>query len=113
VATTMMVIGMVITAAGGLFLVGSLVRSIQQERRRSRVHKIWKNFGLSIAFCVLFLTTWVAQALTEGQVYRSEQLAAASRPTLRASRSSSSNPRWRTGSRSSSSCSRSWSSPRC
>jgi hypothetical protein len=75
VATTIMVIGIVVTAAGALFLVGSLVRSIHQERRRSRVHKIWKNFGLSIAFCVLFLTSWVGQALTEWQVYRSEQLA--------------------------------------
>lgn len=74
-ATTIMVIGMVVTAAGALFLVGSLARSIHQERKRSRIQKIWKNFGLSIAFCVLFLTTWVAQALTEWQVYRSEQLA--------------------------------------
>jgi nucleoside permease NupC len=75
VATTTLVIGMVVTAAGALFLVGSLVRSIQKERKRSRIQKIWKNFGLSIAFCILFLTTWVGQGLMEWQVYRSEQLA--------------------------------------
>ncbi|MGH2678647.1 MAG: DUF6766 family protein [Actinomycetota bacterium] len=74
-ATTMMLIAVMVTAAGALFLVGSLLRSIQQERRRSRIQKIWKNFGLSIAFCVLFLTTWVGQAVTEWQGYRSEQLA--------------------------------------
>lgn len=79
-AKTIMVIGMVVTAAGALFLVGSLVRSIQKERKRSRLQKIWKNFGLSIAFCVLFLTTWVGQALTEWQVYRSEQLAHGQQP---------------------------------
>jgi nucleoside permease NupC len=80
VATTIMVIGMVVTAAGALFLVGSLVRSIHQERKRSKLQKIWKNFGLSIAFCVLFLTTWIGQALTEWQVYRSEQLTHGQQP---------------------------------
>jgi hypothetical protein len=73
--TLFLVVGLVITAGGALYLVGSLFRSIQDERRSSNLQKIWRHFGLSIAFCLLFLTSWVGQALTEWEVYSNEQQA--------------------------------------
>jgi cytochrome bd-type quinol oxidase subunit 2 len=61
---------MVVIAFG---LVFALMRSITDERRRSRVRRVWANFGLSIAFCALFFTSWLAQAVAEWGTYRSEQ----------------------------------------
>ena len=55
------------------YLIGSLVKSVTDERRKDNIRKIWKNFGLSIAFCVLFLVSWAAQAVTEWHRYASEQ----------------------------------------
>ena len=52
------------------YLIGSLVRSIARERRSSNVRKIWKNFGLSLAFCGLFLVSWTAQAIAEWGSFR-------------------------------------------
>ena len=52
------------------YLIASLIRSIQSERR---VRKVWANFGLSIAFCILFLTTWVAQGIAEWAHYAQDQ----------------------------------------
>jgi hypothetical protein len=57
------------------YLTGSMVRSIVEERRSSRVSKVWKNFGLSIAFCTLFLVTWGAQGIAEWGRFRDEQTA--------------------------------------
>jgi Domain of unknown function (DUF6766) len=67
------VFAVMLTIAG--YLIGSMLRSIQVERRTSGVRKIWKNFGLSIAFCVLFLTSWAAQGIVEWQVFVDEQRA--------------------------------------
>lgn len=53
------------------YLIGTLIRSIQNERR-SRM-KLWKNFGLSLGFCALFLVSWVAQGFAEWQTYTDEQ----------------------------------------
>ena len=66
-------IAVAITVLVAVYLIGSLVRSIQDERRSSRVRKIWKNFGLSIALCTLFLTTWFAHGLAQWQTYTDEQ----------------------------------------
>lgn len=57
------------------YLIGSLAMSIRQERRAKNLRKIWKNFGLSIAFCVLFLASWVAQGVAEWRVYADQQRA--------------------------------------
>jgi hypothetical protein len=57
------------------YLVGALIRSINRERRSAGISKIWRNFGLSIAFCTLFLTSWAAQALVEWRVFAAEQRA--------------------------------------
>jgi O-antigen/teichoic acid export membrane protein len=43
----------IVLVAVTAYLIGSLVRSISRERRRSNVRKIWRNFGLSLAFCGL------------------------------------------------------------
>jgi branched-subunit amino acid ABC-type transport system permease component len=51
-------------------LIGTLVYNIRRERR---VRKIWANFGLSIAFCTLFLVTWAAQAFAEWGQYAADQ----------------------------------------
>ena len=37
------------------YLVGTLARSIQKEK--STKMKLWKNFGLSLGFCLLFFVT--------------------------------------------------------
>jgi hypothetical protein len=47
------------------FLFGMLVRSIVQERRRSGVSRLWRNFGLSLTFAILFLVSWAAQGIAE------------------------------------------------
>lgn len=57
------------------YLIGSLAMSIRQERRAKNLRKVWKNFGLSIAFCILFLVSWVAQGVAEWRVYADQQRA--------------------------------------
>ena len=50
------------------YLIGSMVRSIRTEKRRSGLRKTWSNFGLSIAFCILFLSSWAAHGVAEAVV---------------------------------------------
>jgi branched-subunit amino acid ABC-type transport system permease component len=50
-------------------LVGLLIRSIRQQH----VKRIWANFGLSLAFCALFLVTWIAHGIAEWGVYVQNQ----------------------------------------
>jgi len=57
------------------YLFYTMISSILAEKRQSRLRKVWKNFGLSIAFAVLFLVSWGAHALAEWSTYRHEQLA--------------------------------------
>ena len=70
----LVVVFVVMLAIAG-YLIGSMARSIQVERRTSGVRKIWKNFGLSIAFCIFFLTSWAAQGIVEWQVFVDQQQA--------------------------------------
>ena len=35
--------------------------------------RTWKNFGLCIAFCLLFFITWAAQGVAQWQVFTDEQ----------------------------------------
>jgi hypothetical protein len=72
----------IILAITGFVLVGIsialfylLIKSILDERRSSRLRKTWANFGLSIAFAVLFLVSWGAQAVAQWGVYTQEQQA--------------------------------------
>jgi hypothetical protein len=50
-------------------LIGLLVRSVRQEPHG----RLWANFGLSLAFCALFLVSWVAQAVAEWGTYVQDQ----------------------------------------
>jgi hypothetical protein len=56
-------------------LIAVMVRSILREPHRGRRRRVWSSFGLSIAFCGLFLVSWAAQAIAEWGTYRSEQVA--------------------------------------
>jgi uncharacterized protein DUF6766 len=57
------------------FLLGMLVRSIVKERRSSGVRRIWQNFGLGLAFALLFLISWAAQGVTEWSSFEKDQAA--------------------------------------
>jgi hypothetical protein len=57
------------------FLIGLLVRSIVRERRASGVRKLWRNFGLSLTFAMLFLISWVAQGVAEWSSFVHQQAA--------------------------------------
>ena len=65
-------VAIAITVAVLLYLVGSMVRSIYSESRKPRVSP-WKDFGLSIALCVLFFVTWGGHAITQWQAYTDQQ----------------------------------------
>ena len=54
-----------------IYLVGTLARSIQNEKH-TRL-KLWKNFGLSLSFCALFFITWIAHGIAQWQHYTDEQ----------------------------------------
>ena len=64
---------MVLMAGIVLWLFGAMFRSIQDERRSSGVKKIWKNFGLSMAFAGLFLLSWFGQGVAQWNRYADEQ----------------------------------------
>ena len=65
----------VVMAGTVIFLVGAMVRSIQNEKKRSGVRKTFANFGLSIVLVILFFTSWVAQGIAEWQTFVDEQRA--------------------------------------
>jgi Uncharacterized protein conserved in bacteria (DUF2188) len=54
-----------------VYLAGTLIRSIQHEKSTSM--KLWKNFGLSMGFCLLFFLSWIGQAAAEWQIFTDEQ----------------------------------------
>ena len=72
---TVLGLAIVIALTAGIvgYLVGSMVRSIRNEKRSSGLTKTWKNFGLSIAFCVLFFAAWFGQGIAEWQRFVDEQ----------------------------------------
>ena len=55
------------------YLIWTMVKSIQDERRSSNLQKVWANFGLSIVLCVLFFASWGAQAFAQWRDYVQEQ----------------------------------------
>ena len=66
------VVSLVLVGTAGCLVV-AMVRSIVNERRSSGVKRVWKNFGLSLAFCLLFLISWLGHGLAEWETYRGEQ----------------------------------------
>jgi len=71
VGAWMMLIVIVTTLLTLAILVGSMVRSIQNNRTAHR--GVWREFGLGLLLMVLFFSTWVAHAITEWQVFTDEQ----------------------------------------
>ena len=67
----MMAIVLLVTIGITLFLIGAMLRSIRREQTAKM--KVWKNFGLSLAFCTLFLVSWAAHGIAEWQVFTDEQ----------------------------------------
>jgi hypothetical protein len=59
-------------AAVAVYLIASMFRSIQDEKKSAGITHTWKNFGLSIAFCILFLLTWAGQGVAQWQEYTDE-----------------------------------------
>jgi len=53
------------------YLIGTTIRSIQNEKRTSM--RLWKNFGLSLGFCALFLISWLAHGIAEYQTFTDQQ----------------------------------------
>jgi hypothetical protein len=64
------VIGLMIAVAG--YLIVSMVRSIKDGKRSAGITKVWQNFGLSIAFCILFLITWAGHGVAQWQEFTDE-----------------------------------------
>src|SRR5688500_17004149 len=64
----------VLLAAGALlFVIGSMMRSIKNERTAGR--SVWREFGLGLVLMMLFFATWIGQAFAEWQTYTDEQRA--------------------------------------
>ena len=70
-------IGLLVFVALGLgallFVIGSMIRSIHNERSRGR--SVWREFGLGLVLMMLFFATWIGQAFAEWQTYTDEQRA--------------------------------------
>jgi hypothetical protein len=62
------------------FLVFSMVRSIRDERTSGR--SVWREFGLSIALLILFLTSWAAHGVSQWQTYTDEQRSHGEEPAV-------------------------------
>jgi Na+/H+ antiporter NhaC len=56
-----------------IYLFGSMFRSIQDERRKENLKRIWPNFGLSIAFSILFLLSWIGHGVAQWNKFSAEQ----------------------------------------
>ena len=76
------VMGAVLLCIAGItvYLIGAMVRSIRNEKQTSM--KLWKNFGLSLGFCGLFLLSWIAQGAAEWQRFTDEQRAHNQQPEM-------------------------------
>lgn len=62
-----------IMAGSVIFLVAAMVRSIQNEKKKTGVRKTFANFGLSIVLAILFFSSWFAQGIAEWQTFVDEQ----------------------------------------
>jgi hypothetical protein len=67
-----------LTLAVLAFLVVSMVRSIRDERTAGR--SLWREFGLGLVLVLLFIASWIGQAVTQWQKFTDDQLAHGARP---------------------------------
>ena len=72
-ASVIAVLAVALMVAVTAYLVGSMLYGIRKEKKGENLRRTWKNFGLSIAFCTLFLVTWAMQGLAQWDQYRSDQ----------------------------------------
>jgi hypothetical protein len=66
-----MTVTILITLGVTAYLVGTMARSIQNEKKTRM--RLWKNFGLSLGFCGLFFITWIGQGIAQWQHFTDEQ----------------------------------------
>ena len=78
------IIGITLVALVGVtaVLLGSLIWHIRAVRRAGPTPGLWRTFGLSLAFCGLFLMSWLAQGIAEWGSYRAEQHAHGAQATV-------------------------------
>ncbi|HEX2295770.1 MAG TPA: DUF2188 domain-containing protein [Actinomycetota bacterium] len=62
------------------YLVGTLIKSIQNEKKTRM--RLWKNFGLSLGFCLLFFVSWAAHGVAEWQSFTDEQRSHGEKPEV-------------------------------
>lgn len=67
----MMALVLLVVAGVTAYLIGTMIRSISNERKAPM--RLWKNFGLSLGFCTLFLITWAAHGVAEWQKFTDDQ----------------------------------------
>ena len=67
------VFSVVVLAVIALFLIAAMFWHIRHEKRKEGIRKTWKNFSLSLAFCILFLGSWAAHGIAEWQTYKADQ----------------------------------------
>ena len=79
-----LIIGITLVVLVGITMVlmGSLAWHVRSVRRSGPIPGLWRTFGLSLAFCGLFLVSWIAQGIAEWGSYRAEQLAHGEQATL-------------------------------
>jgi hypothetical protein len=76
----MMLVVITITVGTLLFLIAATMRSIRDERSANR--SIWREFGLGLVLMILFFVTWLAQLISEWQVFTDEQLEHGQEPEI-------------------------------
>lgn len=76
----MMAIVVLVTVATLGLIVFATVRSIRNERSQHR--SVWREFGLGLAFLILFFTTWVAHLISSWQVFTDEALTHGESPKI-------------------------------
>jgi hypothetical protein len=73
VATLFGVVTLIVLVLVPAYLIGMLLKTIRDERRRENIRRIWANFALSISLCILFLVSWAGQAIAEWRAFVQEQ----------------------------------------
>ena len=67
------VFSVLVLAIISMYLIVAMFWHIRQEKRKAGIRKTWKNFSLSLAFCILFLGSWAAHGIVEWQTYKADQ----------------------------------------
>ena len=60
---------LVFMGLASVYLVSMILRGYRNERRKDSDVRLWKHFGLSIAFASLFFISWIGQGVAQWQEY--------------------------------------------